>query len=133
MKLDFKLDLNQSLDQILATGLYTQFWEANQAQILKSFHRHTGLRFQQRRITVRTIDGSISRAGNYHSSMKLGSADRAAHTIGTNLLHELAHRLVIGNGIEPSETSKSAVSRANYHMHRHTKIDQYDDAYDNWL
>jgi hypothetical protein len=55
-------------------------------------------------------------------SLKAIDQDNLACT----LLHELAHRLVIGNGIDPPEGNAFIDARANYYMHRHIDLFLYD-------
>ena len=126
MKLLFDLDLNNDLEQTLAAARYKQFWEDNQDKIIASFYKHTGLTFKQKQITIRLRKDGISKAGNRHQAMELSITWKTEDGIGCALIHELAHRLVIGNGIDPPEGNDFIESRANYYMHRHIYLFLYD-------
>ncbi|HVV66807.1 MAG TPA: hypothetical protein VHB72_01895 [Candidatus Saccharimonadales bacterium] len=124
MKLVFKIEpQKQPLEYTLAAAKYERTWMQYQASILSALHKHTGLRFKQRRITVRMWEGA-SRAGNKFKPMELSVKDASygdADVLCT-IAHELAHRLVIGNGIEPLYGGP----KANYYMHRHIYLFLYD-------
>ena len=126
MKLIFDINLNNDLEQTLATARYKQFWYDNQEKIINSFYKHTGLTFQQKQITVRIRKDGRSKAGNRHQPMELSWTWVTQDGIGCTLIHELAHRLVIGNGIDPPEGNEFIESRANYYMHRHIYLFLYD-------
>ena len=121
LKLDFKLSLDTPFENTLAISRYQRFWDQNQAQIVDSFTKHTGLKFRQRKITVRAIDEHTSRAGNSSKPMELNRY-LSGEAIGPNLIHELAHRLVIGNGIVTSDNNPAWT----YHSHRHIDLFLYD-------
>lgn len=122
MKLLFKLDLDDPLEITLATARYKQFWEENQDKIIQSFHKHTGLAFLQKQITVKVLDQPSSRAGTHNRRMELSSHRKTESRVGGNLIHELAHRLVIGNGIDVDTDA----SVWKYHSHRHINLFLYD-------
>jgi hypothetical protein len=58
--------------------------------------------------------------------MELSMTWKTDDGIGCTLIHELAHRLVIGNGIDPPEGNDFIESRANYYMHRHIYLFLYE-------
>lgn len=126
MKLIFDIDLNNDLEQTLAAARYKQFWEDNQQKIIDSFYKHTGLTFKQKQITIRLRKDGISRAGNKYQPMELSMTWKTEDGIGCTLIHELAHRLVIGNGIDPPEDNEFVDAHANYYMHRHIYLFLYD-------
>ncbi len=126
MKLFFKISLDDDLEKTLAASRYQRFWNKNQQKILDSFYKHTRLKFKQNKITVRIRRGSRSTAGNTKQPMRLSMDWADENTIGCTLIHELAHRLVIGNSIEPSEDNKFIKAHANYYMHRHIDLFLYD-------
>jgi hypothetical protein len=115
----------QPLELILASTRYATFWEEHETEIITSLYRHTGLHFQQRSITVVIWDEAGSRAGNTNQPMKLSAQVHDEARVGATLIHELSHRLIIGNGIEPSSLP-NARPRASYHMHRHIDLFLYD-------
>ncbi len=125
-KLVFKINLNDNLEHTLAAARYKQYWEDNQQKIIDSFYKHTGLTFKQKQITMNIIKGGVSRAGNSHQAMELSVQSVDERDIAYNLIHELAHRLVIGNGIDPPEGNKFIDTHANYYMHRHIDLFLYD-------
>jgi len=53
------------------------------------------------------------------NSMELSMQRDDEQGITCTLIHELAHRLVIGNGIDPPEGNKFIDAHANYYVHRH--------------
>jgi hypothetical protein len=126
MKLFFKIDLDNDLELILAAGRYSEFWQRKEKAILESFYKHTGLTFKQRRITVWIREDGRSKAGNTHRPMELSKNCIDEESIGCTLIHELAHRLAIGNGIDSEEGNPFIESRANYYVHRHIYLFLYD-------
>lgn len=120
MKLIFKLSFDAPFEQTLALGRYQRFWDKYQNKIIQSFKEHTGLTFQQKQVTVKTINEHTSRAGNTHKPMELNRHMIEEVDVGGNLIHELSHRLVIGNGIDTDSPAW------NYHCHRHIYLFLYD-------
>ncbi|HSX33033.1 MAG TPA: hypothetical protein VLF91_01710 [Candidatus Saccharimonadales bacterium] len=120
LQLNFDCKPNASLEIRLGTYRYQRFWEEHSVEILQSFKQRTGLDFAQRRITVRGIDEPTSRAGNPHQPMELTIHRVEMPKVGVNLLHELAHRLVIGNGID------SDARHWSYLCHCHIDLFLYD-------
>jgi hypothetical protein len=94
--------------------------------ILNSFNKHTGLDFKQSKITIRIRKDGRSKAGNKHQPMELSVKWVDENSIGCTLIHELAHRLVIGNGIELPEGTPHQDSHYNYFVHRHIYLFLYD-------
>ena len=126
MKLIFSLDLSNDLEQTLAAARYKQFWEDNQERIQNSFYKHTGLTFHQKQIAIHLRKDGISKAGNKYQAMELSMTWKTEDGIGCTLIHELAHRLVIGNGIDPPDGNDFIESRASYYMHRHIYLFLHD-------
>lgn len=131
MKLLLPIDLNGNFEHALATARYQRCWNEHQTTIVNSFEHHTGFSFKQAEIPARIIDGPISRAGiGSDPIMELSVELSDDNEIARTLIHELAHCLLIGNGIEPSGTSAFAESRHPYHMHRHIDLFLYDSLVD---
>src|ERR1035437_2337122 len=126
MKLVFRINIDDNLEKTSAASRYRKFWEENNEEILSSLYKHTGLHFKQHTITVRIRADERSRAGNSHSPMELSMTYKEQDSIACALIHELAHRLVIGNGIEPPEDNAFIKSHANYYMHKHIDLFLYD-------
>ncbi len=120
------MSLSGGLECMLAAGRYGRYWEENKEEIIAALYAHTKLRFKQRKITVHVISGSTSRAGNSVRPMELSIENVTQDEIAYTLVHELSHRLVIGNGIQPSAKNDHARSRASYNMHRHIFLFLYD-------
>jgi len=126
MKLHFKVNLSDDLENALAAGRYASFWQQNDPAITASFYRHTGLRFKQRYITVKIRSDGRSKAGNEHQPMELSKTWNTPKEVGCTLIHELAHRLIIGNGIELPENGPHSYNHYNYYAHRHIYLFLYD-------
>jgi hypothetical protein len=121
MKLIFKTKLDDILEKTLAAGRYSRFWDENQVAILTAFYSHTGLRFKQRQITVHIREDGRSKAGNKHHPMELSLTWTEHQGVACTLIHELAHRLIIGNDIEAADDS-----HYNYNVHRQLYLFLYD-------
>ncbi len=126
MKLVFKINIQGNLEKTLAAARYSKFWDDNKVEILNSFYMHTGLKFKQRRITVHIREDGRSFAGSNTAPMDLSMTWNTKDEIGLTLIHELSHRLIIGNGIEPSTNSKHGDERYNYYVHRQLYLFLYD-------
>jgi hypothetical protein len=124
MKLVFKYEDN--FEKTLAAARYQKFWEKSSSEILASFYKHTQLRFKQKKITIHMREDGRSMAGNSHQPMELSMQRDDEQGITCTLIHELAHRLVIGNGIDPPEGNKFIDAHANYYVHRHIYLFLYD-------
>ena len=122
VRLVFDINLDQPLEHMLALGRYQKFWDEYKDKVEQSFYNQTGLKFKQKKITVKAIDKGTSRAGNSHSPMELSINKVIMAEAGANLLHELAHRLVIGNGIDTNDEDRAWV----YHCHRYIDLFLYD-------
>lgn len=126
MKLDFKFSHDYPLEVILAITQYSSYWKENGDRIVASLEKHSGMQFKQTRITVQVWDKEISRAGTRNKPMQLSAKHLTSRRVASTIMHELAHRLVIGNGIESSEATVAAKSRYNYYVHRHIYLFLYD-------
>lgn len=126
MKLNFRIDLEDNLEKTLAAGRYAAFWSEQYQAINASFYKHTGLQFQQQRISVHIREDGHSKAGSRHRPMELSMAYYDRAEVGCTLIHELAHRLVIGNGVELLEGSPYQDSHYTYLVHRHIYLFLYD-------
>jgi len=124
MKLQFKINLNDNFEKTLAFGRYSRFWDENRDKILVSFYKHTNLRFKQSRISIHIREDGKSRAGSRHRPMELSMLCNDQQAVACTLIHELAHRLVIGNGIEPPGSVTNNVNK--YYLHRHIYLFLYD-------
>lgn len=120
LQLVFKTTADESFELYLASLRYQKFWQENRGNIIASFRKHTDLDFTQKRISVRIIDERTSRAGNKHKPMELTRYREDESSAGANLLHELAHRLLIGNGIDTN------AKNWNYVCHQHIYLFLFD-------
>lgn len=122
MKIVFRIKPDESFEVQLARLQYQQFWDANEAQIKESFYRHTGLRFRQQIITVHVHNGYWSRAGVQGVPMRLTCHFGKNTGPGIVLLHELAHRLLMGHDIAPS----GVAANRTYTYHRQIDLFLFD-------
>jgi hypothetical protein len=125
MILVFKEAGNQ-LENILASGRYNRAWDEYKDAITEAFHRHTGLKFKQSEIPVRVIEGNRSSSTTQHGTMELSAEVTEPEEIATTLIHELAHHLLAGNGIDPPLTTQSAESEVPYLVHSYIDLFIYD-------
>lgn len=119
MNVLFKPTPEQSFEFTLALYRYQRFWEEHEVAILDSFFRHTGLKFRQRQITVRMHNLSRSASG-YKNKPMLLNPYASSDQIGPGLMHEFAHRLLGGNGINVGGRAYA------YHAHRYIDLFLYD-------
>lgn len=98
MKLVIKAGDN-ALETILAAGQYQKLWQEHGQSIIKTFYDLTGLEFQQRHITAWTRPGDSGDSGGPGLPMILPAKYDLLEKKADTLTHELAHRLLNGNGI----------------------------------
>lgn len=123
MKLTFKKKIDQNLELTLGIIRYEKFWQEHEDKIIASFYKHTNLHFVQKTITAKpSLAGSSSGSG--YTPMLLSIKRTDGIDIGGELMHELAHRLLIGNGIAVS------VEPTNWQYYSHRQI--YLFLYDVW-
>lgn len=87
---------------LFACMRYERFWQTREDEIKVAFHKHTGLAFQQDEITVIAHD-DISYSGSETKPMRLNSDLEEDWRCGAELMHELGHRLLGGNGLDEDD------------------------------
>lgn len=90
-----KLD---NLEILLATKGYEDIWLSDGAKIIERLEHYTGLKFQQDVIEVAVHDGQ-SMSGKTGMPMRLNMNNHTLAKKRLALIHELAHRLLFGNGL----------------------------------
>ena len=93
----------ESLEIMLATKAYEDIWRQDHKKILELFKKYTGLQFQQDEIHVIVHDGQ-SMSGMDGKPMRLNWHNRPLVEKRNALVHELAHRLLFGNGLYAPES-----------------------------
>lgn len=89
----------------IATRVYKDIWQSDSKNIIERFENYTGLHFQQEKIEVLIHDGQ-SMSGMDGVPMRLNVNIDTIIKKRSALLHELAHRLLFGNGLyAPDEAS----------------------------
>ena len=86
------------LEIILATKAYEAMWRQDSQRIQQVFEKYTGLQFQQDNIDV-VVHEEQSWSGMDGKPMRLNVANQDRVKKQNALIHELAHRLLFGNGI----------------------------------
>jgi len=128
MRVIFKTK-NNDLESFLAVQRYQRIWQVNQKTILDSFKLHSGLDFNHRPLTIYVdrIDGS-GHSGDIGMPMVLSFRDDQAmyddSRLAAFLLHELAHRLLISNGIR--SVRKDYGYQRNFLAHKRIDLFLYD-------
>lgn len=87
-----------SLELMLAVKAYENIWQSDGLQIQERFSYYTGLRFQQEEIEVIVHDAQ-SMSGKDGVPMHLNVRNNTIIKKRNALIHELAHRLLFGNGL----------------------------------
>lgn len=93
-----------SLEILLATQAYEAIWQSDGPKILERFAHYTGLEFQQDTIEVK-VHGGQSMSGKDGAPMRLNVRNDTLIKKRNALIHELAHRLLFGNGLYAPEDS----------------------------
>jgi len=94
---DYPTDFD-SLEIMLATKAYETIWQQDGERIVQSMEQHTGLHFKQDEIHVTVHDGQ-SMSGMDGVPMRLNVRNASLNEKRNALVHELAHRLLFGNGL----------------------------------
>lgn len=97
---------------------YKAIWEEQGIKITEAIERVSGLKFREKIINAIIYNGI-----SYSSPLRLQSNILIGHKKGT-LIHELCHRLVVGNNIviETGKTDKSWT----INIHKHIYLILYD-------
>jgi hypothetical protein len=88
---------NHSLQQLVEMQAYKNLWLKYRAQVALGLYRASSLTFQQKHMTVRIANVSVSTAGNTRQAMTLVGDGRSDSRKLCTLVHEFAHRLLSGN------------------------------------
>jgi hypothetical protein len=120
-----------SFNLLLETAQYQREWKANSRKILRAFREVTDLDFQQRVITAYVYEDNKGDAGKPYYPMHLPSDYSSQQTKSITIIHELAHRLLGGNALEPVALGlipNQAEPHPDYqeYEHRHTYLFEYD-------
>ena len=94
---DYPLSLD-ALDTMLATKAYENIWQTDGEKIVQALEKFSGLQFQQTEIHVIVHDGQ-SVSGMDGVPMRLNIHNTSLNEKRNALVHELAHRLLFGNGL----------------------------------
>lgn len=92
---------DDSFDMMLEAGQYERIWQSHSDAILKAFKTVTGLEFQQRLITARVTKGTYGNSGLPGKAMILPGDYAILERKACTLMHELGHRLLGGNALNP--------------------------------
>lgn len=120
-----------SLELVLATSQYQQFWNQHKDTVIKAFYKLTQLQFQQSEIVAKVTPGSHANAGDVAKPMTLPADYRDQKEKELTLVHELAHRLLSGNALSPIglglvPDTTTADPRFQNFEHRHLYLFLYD-------
>lgn len=123
MKLVIK-PADDSFDMMLEAGQYQRIWQEHSDTILEAFKKVTGLTFQQRLITARVTKGTYGNAGLPGKAMILPGDYTTEDCKTCTLMHELGHRLLGGNALNPIALGLVPDAEENHHdwqwyEHRH--------------
>lgn len=88
----------ESLEIMLSTKVYEDIWTSDGAKIVERFKHYTGLQFQQDTIEVMVHEGQ-SMSGKDGVPMRLSVQNDSLVKKRNAIIHELAHRLLFGNGL----------------------------------
>lgn len=100
MKFDIK-PADDSFDMMLEAGQYQKIWQDHSARITAAFTKLTGLHFQQYHITAQVTKGTHGNAGQPGKAMILPDDYTTTDRKTCTLMHELGHRLLGGNALNP--------------------------------
>ncbi len=99
MKLVFRYPSQlDSLDILLGTKAYENIWEQDGERIIERFKHYTDLDFQQDKIEV-IVHEEQSMSGMNNVPMRLNMNNKTIIEKRCAFVHELAHRLLFGNGL----------------------------------
>ena len=98
-QLNFRPDGDKLGTKLAAIG-YESIWRQDGQAIIEAFQGITGLAFWYRSITVQVVPNPVSEAGRRYHRMKLSAFKFTDDERRRVLSHEIAHRLLVGNGIE---------------------------------
>ena len=109
MKLIFKPHPKQrdNFEAFLQARRLERLWHDHEGVIIASFQLHTGLTFQEKQITVYVGADIETHSGDNGQAMQImyNSVDYRDpdEELVRALLHELAHRMLMGNGIRSAQ------------------------------
>jgi len=99
MKLVFDYPVSfDALDTMLATKAYENIWLTDGEKIVQALEKFSGLRFQQDEIHA-IVHNGLSASGMDGVPMRLNIQNTLLNEKRNALVHELAHRLLFGNGL----------------------------------
>ncbi len=84
----------------LAAIAYESIWQKDGSAMVQAFQDITELTFWYKSITALVVPDMVSEAGRRYHRMKLSAYKFTDDERRRVLTHELAHRLLVGNGIE---------------------------------
>lgn len=122
LKMLFKPQNPEDLGLVLAAYGYAKCWDEQGQKIVNTFQLLTEMQFKQRHITAIIVKGERSKAGKTGEHMKLSECYRIPENKLVHLSHELAHRLLGGNKVWTSDSSK----RWRYDEHLRIYLFLYD-------
>ncbi|HJQ09147.1 MAG TPA: hypothetical protein VJ836_06730 [Candidatus Saccharimonadales bacterium] len=94
------LPQGEGFDTKLAAFGYESIWQAEGQRLIKAYYNLTNLRFWYKKMTVLVVPSYTSEAGRRYRRMRLSAYKFSQEERLRVLSHELAHRLLLGNGIE---------------------------------
>lgn len=122
MRLLFRWYKRDSMEHNLLGQRCARLWQEHNEAIVRAFEEETGLKFVQRAIQVRVIDGE-SNSGWYRKPMRISTWYTDDDTLIATMTHELAHRLLSGHDMWRPYKSKA---RGVQMHHRHIYLFLYD-------
>lgn len=131
MKLIFKpypKQKNDHFEAFLQARRLERLWHEREKAIVASFRLHTGSTFQEQQITVYVGADLETQSGDKNMPMLI-TYNGIEHTDPDDellraLLHELAHRLVMGNGVR--STQEAYTYSRNLLAHKRIYLFLYD-------
>lgn len=117
----------------MATKAYEDIWKQDGIQIVSLFKSYTGLEFQQNTIDV-IIHIGQSWSGMASKPMRLNARNMTLSEKRSALIHELAHRLLFGNGLFAPEENNDDGDEINVYLFQGDVLrDLYgNEAYNSW-